>query len=269
MIRTILWELRLRRSSLLWWVIGSVALTALIMLLYPAIRDQAKDMNEVISRLPAGLRELKAGTSGTVDVGDPLQFMNSQIYYATLPILWIIFTVTRFAGVLGKDETSGRLELLLSRPTSRSKLLGAKLLSVVCESVIIAACVAVATIALGPLAQLDSPWDTMLLATAYTMGFCMSFGFIAFALRAMGGRWATIAVPLAVTLSFGGYLLTSLSGLADWLKDFAKFAPYHHFNPLAILQGQSVGKLGWYFVAVVVGSMAVSFMTFRRRDLGS
>ena len=267
MIRTILWELRLRRTSLLWWVIGSVVLIGIIMALFPSIRDQAKDMNEVISRLPAGLRELKAGTAGSVDVGDPLQFMNSQVFYATLPILWIIFVVTRFSSVLHKDELSGRLELLLSRPLSRTSLLGAKLASVLIETAIITICSAAAIIVLNPIVQLDISSAKLLIATLYTMAFCISFGLIAFMFRAMGGRWSSLAVPIAVLISFGGYLLASLSGLADWLKDFAKFAPYHHFNPLEILRGEITWKLIWYLLAVLVVTLVVSFVTFRRRDI--
>ncbi len=268
-MRTILWELRLRRTSLFWWTVGSLVLVGIIMALYPSIRDQAKDMNEVISRLPAGLRELKAGTSGNVDVGDPLQFMNSQLYYATLPILWIIFTVTRFANVLGKDEVSGRLELLLSRPISRIKLLLAKLLSVWIEALIVGGVSIVGTILLSPLVELNIDSTKLVYAGVYTMAFCISFGMIAFTLRAMGGRWSSMAVPIAVILSFGGYLIASLSGLADWLKDFAKYTPYHHFNPLDILRGEMTWKLVWYLLAVLLVTIVVSVLSFRRRDISS
>lgn len=269
MIQTIMWELRLRRTSLLWWTVGSVVLIGIIMALYPSIRDQAKDLNQVISHLPAGLRELKAGTSDSVDVSDPLQFMNSQIYYATLPILWIIFAISRFSNVLGKDEASGRLELLLSRPISRFRLLLAKLLSVCIEALVITGASIVATLLLNPLVELNIDSSKLIYAGLYTMAFCISFGLIAFMLRAMGGRWSYIAVPLAVVLSFGGYLISSLSGLADWLKDFAKFTPYHHFNPLDIMRGEMTWNLAWYLLAVLLITLVVSILAFRRRDIGS
>lgn len=268
MIQTFLWELRLRRASLLWWTIGSVILVGVIMALFPSIRDQASNMNEVISKLPPALRELKAGTSGQVDVGDPLQFMNSQIFYATLPIMWIIFAITRFSNVLGKDEQSGRLELVLSRPISRSKLLIAKLLSVLFEALIITALVIITCVALSPVFSLDIGWKELTIATAYSMAFSLSFGLVVFMFRSIGGRLGSLGTPLAVVLSFGGYLITSLSGLADWLKDFAKFTPYHQFNPLDILRSETPWNLIWYLTGVIFVTLVLSFVVFRRRDIG-
>lgn len=70
MRHVLFWELKRRRTALLWWTIGSIVMTVVILALYPSIRDQAAQMNQVINQLPEGLREMKAGSAGSVDVGD-------------------------------------------------------------------------------------------------------------------------------------------------------------------------------------------------------
>jgi hypothetical protein len=104
MIDTILWELRQRRIIILWWTLGSVLVSVLILVLYPPIRDQANQFNQVINQLPQGIRELKTGGSSSINVADPVAFLNSQLFYITLPIVWIILAVTRASGILGRDE---------------------------------------------------------------------------------------------------------------------------------------------------------------------
>src|SRR5580765_339000 len=133
MIPTLLWELRQRKSAITWWTIGSVVLAVVIVCLYPSIRDQANQLNQVMNQLPPGLRELKTGGSTSVNVADPVQFLNSQLFYATLPILWIILAITRGGAVVGRDEQNHTLELLLARPVSRAAVLTAKALSLLVE----------------------------------------------------------------------------------------------------------------------------------------
>ena len=126
MIATIFWELRRRRTALIWWTIGSILMTVTILALFPSIQDKAAQMNQVINQLPEGIREMKAGGVGSVDVGDPAQFLNSQLFYITLPMIWIILAITRGAAILGREEQDGTLEMLLARPLSRTRLLLAK-----------------------------------------------------------------------------------------------------------------------------------------------
>ena len=99
----IAWELRHRRSTILWWTVGSIVLTFVIIALFPSIRDKANELNKVLDQMPSGLRGLKTGAATTINVGDPAQFLNSQLFYITLPMIWIILAITRGAGVLGKE----------------------------------------------------------------------------------------------------------------------------------------------------------------------
>ena len=66
MITTIAWELRQRRFAIFWWTLGSILISGFILLLYPPIRNQAHQFNQLINQLPPGLRELKSGGASSI-----------------------------------------------------------------------------------------------------------------------------------------------------------------------------------------------------------
>ncbi|MGB4800931.1 MAG: ABC transporter permease subunit [Candidatus Saccharimonadales bacterium] len=267
MNHVILWELNRRRTAIIWWTIGSVAMTALIVALYPSIRDQAAQMNQVINQLPPELRGLKTGGSSAVDVGDPLQFLNSQLLYATLPMIWIILAITRGSGILGLEERDRTLELLLARPISRTRLLLSKVAALLAEFALITGATTLGLMLLAPLFKLHVPAWHLLIATIYTAAFCLSFGYIAFALQAASRMTKRAATVFAVAVSFGGYILASLSSLTDWLEIPAKFSPFHYFTPLTALRGETPRGLLVYVLFVFVLGTVGAFIGFRRRDI--
>lgn len=267
MLNVIVWELKQRRSAIFWWVVGSLVMTAVILALFPSIRDKATEMNQVINQLPKELRGLKTGGANSVDVGDPLQFLNSQLFYATLPIMWIILSITRGAGTLGREESSHTLELLLARPLSRGALLVAKATELALELLI----VGVATFGLlaifGPMFDIHVPTGHLLFTCIMTALFSLSFGYLALVLHAASRLTKRAATAVAVAIGFGGYILASLSSLTDWLKYPVKFVPYHYFEPLNLLDGKLSTGLAIYLAGVFVLGSVVAYMGFRRRDI--
>lgn len=267
MFATIAWELRQRKTALFWWTVVSVVLSIGILALYPSIRDQANQLNKVINSLPPGLRELKTGGANTVDVANAVQFLNSQLFYATLPILWIILAVTRGSAVLGRDEQNHTLELLLARPISRGQLLLAKAGSLLAEFVIVGGLTLLAIIVFAPIFDTHIGSSHLLVATIFTGLFSLSFGLIAFTLQAASSLTRRLASAVAVFIGFGGYLIASLSGLTHWLVNPAKLAPYHYFAPDKILRGESVHGLDAYIIGIFVLAILLSYFGFRRRDI--
>lgn len=267
MITTILWELKQRKTAIFWWTFGSVLLAGCLLALFPSIRDQANQLNQVLNSLPQGLRQLKTGGANSVNVADPVAFLNANVFYSTLPILWIILAITRGSAALGRDEQDHTLELLLARPLSRGALLAGKALSLLSEFVIVSGITLIGIVLLAPLFDMHVGTGRLALTTLYTASFSLSFGLIAFALQAASSFTRRAASAVAVILGFGGYLLASLSGLTHWLENPAKFAPYHYFSPDKVLNGQSVRGLNVYLIGILVVTVAIAYIGFRRRDI--
>lgn len=263
----IIWELRRRRFTILWWTIGSIVLVTVILMVFPSIRDQAAQLDKVISKLPESVRGLKAGGGATVDLDDPVSFLNSQIFYATLPILWIILAITRGGAILGRDEQNHTLELLLARPISRTRLLAAKALSLVTEFGIVSLATLATIVLLAPAFDMHVSTGKLALATLYTAAFSLSFGYIAFVMQATNRFTKRAATTTAVLFSFGGYVLASLSAMATWLEWPVKFLPYHYFRPLDVFEGHWPHGALIYMAIVFIAGTAMAVIGFRRRDI--
>lgn len=265
MIAIFLWTLRQRKWFTIWWCIGVVALIAMLMAVYPSIHQQADELQKTISQLPAAIRALK--TSSADDAFSPIGYLNSQLYYATLPLLFSILTINLGSGLLAKDEQAHTLELLLARPVSRTRVILGKALAGVAIVVIVALTTLVTTLALAKVVDLDIAASKVAVATLYATLLPLSFGVIAFTFTAMG-RFAKLAsIGVSTLFAFGGYLLSSLAGLSDWIEKPAQLLPYHYYNPYNILHGTVSGTLTAYLLAIFAIGACVSWISFRRRDI--
>jgi ABC-2 type transport system permease protein len=256
-------ELRRRRLYLLWWSLGIVALVALTVLAYGSIKDQADQLNKAFGSLSSSI----SGFVGTSDMFSPVGYLNSQLYYITLPILFIILSVTLAGSLLNKEERHHTLELLLARPVSRTQLLAAKALTGAVIILIVGAVTALATIICSAAVQLQVPPANIALATLIMTLFAGAFGAVAYMLYAASRFTKRAAAAAAILLSFGGYILSSLGSMVHGLSGVAKLFPYHYYNPGDILNGRVESGLVIYIAAIYVVSAAVAVIGFRRRDL--
>lgn len=261
-----LWELRQRRSYWLWWTIVTVALLTLLLLIYPSIHSQATQLNKALNQLPSTLKDLKTGGS-QVDIASPVGYLNSQLYYVTLPLLQIIMAIGLGSSLLARDEQNHTLELLLARPLSRGRLLAAKAGSGLTLMLAVAAAGTITTLVLAKLVSLDIATTHLLLASCYSLLFSLSFGAIAFTLAAAGNLTRRLSIAVAILVSFGGYLLASLSGLSHYIQTPAKFLPYHYYDPTQILAGHVGWGLNIYLVSIFLVCGLVSWRGFSGRDI--
>ena len=262
----ILWELKQRKSYFFWWTIVTISLLALLLLIYPSIHSQANQLNKVLNQLPATIRDLKTGGS-QVDISSPVGYLNSQVYYLTLPLLQIIMAIGLGSSLLAHDEQNHTLELLLARPVSRVKLLTAKALSGVGLVVVVGIVSSIITLWLAKIVSLQISDMHLLLASFYCTLFSLSFGVIAFTLTAVSTLTRRLSIAVAVVISFGSYLLATLSSLSHYIETPAKFLPYHYYNPTQILEGHVVTGLNIYLVGILILGCVVSWLGFRRRDI--
>ncbi|HET9174638.1 MAG TPA: ABC transporter permease subunit [Candidatus Saccharimonadales bacterium] len=261
------WEISQRKTAIIWWSIGSLAMVALLLLAYPPLKHQAAQFNAAINQLPNGLRQLKSGGGARIDIADPVDYLNANLYYISLPILFIILSITRGSAVLGRDEQDRTLELLLARPVSRGRLLAGKALAVAIETLLVAIVATLVSVVLANAVGLHLASMRLVAIGVYTWLFCLSFGAIAFTLTAVGRFTKRASTAVAVLISFGGYLIASLSGLSSALKTVANFVPYHYFTPDSILRGKAAVGLSLYIMGIAVVSIIASYLGFRSRDI--
>lgn len=260
----IIWELTRRKASLIWWVIGVTALVALTVLSYAAVKDQASELESALGSLSSGASSFV----GTADLFSPEGYLNSNLYYITLPILYIILVLNLASGLLGKEENETTLELLLSRPISRGKILAAKATAGMIALFLVGGVSTIVTIVCAQIIGMDINIGGLLLTSVVTVLFAGTFGAISYALFAASQQTRRFATLTAILLSLGSYIITSLAGLVSWLETPSKFLPYHYFDTEKLLQGSLPIGLAVYIVGIFAIAKTVGYLGFRRRDIG-
>lgn len=257
------WTLRQRRNSTIWWSVGLVGFISLEMSVYPTIKSQASQLNDALNRLPGTVRSL----FGSQDLFSPVGYLNSRIFYLLFPLMLSILAIGLGSSLIAREESDGTIELLLSRPLARGRLVLGKATAGLLVLIIIASISAVALLLWVKSTSLAVPIPRVAFAALQAGVLAAMFGALAFALAAMGrfGRGASIGI--ASLIGLGSYIVASLEGSVHWLETPAKLLPYHYYNPTAVLNGSYTWMVTAVFALITLGLGLVAYLAFRRRDL--
>lgn len=263
MISIIRWTLWQRRWSTFWWSFGMAFLIFISMITYPSFRDQAAELQKSFE----GLSQTTVNfIGGSTDFFSPVGFLNSQVFFLTLPLLLGVLAISLGCGLLAREEQDHTIDLLLSKPVSRTQLLFGKAFSGAIILSFVALVGLVATLVTAQIVDLGISATDITLAMFACLMLCASFGAIAFMLTAVGrARVASMAV--ASFVAFGGYIISSLAGTVDWLQGVSKLFPFHYYRPQEVLSGTFDSANMLLFLAVIVVSAAISCAFFLRRDI--
>ena len=258
-----LWDMR---RSFVWWSLGLVGLVALMVAVYPTIRDNP-EMNRLVEEYPDALKAFIA-FGGAVDYTSGAGYLGSELFSLMIPLLFLVSAVGNGAGAVACEEERGTLDLLLSNPVTRRRValekLGAMTLELAGLGVVLWA-----ALWLGGLpVDLDvSAWH-LAAATASAGLLALGFGAIAFMVGAATGHRA-VAIGVATAGAVAAYLVNGLAGLVEVLEVPQKLSPFYHYavgDPLR--QGLAVDH-SLVLVAITVVAAVVGVAAFERRDLAS
>ncbi len=257
------WTLWQRRWSIVWWCVGVISLVVITMVFYPTIHNQADSLNKSFGGLSNNTLALFGGT----DFFSPVGYLNSQLVYLMFPLLLTILGVGLGSSLIGRDETDGTIESLLSRPISRTKLLSSKALAGALIVFIVASIGSAFIIAMARVVHLGIPLGNIVLVCTACYLLVLTFSAVAFLLAATGrGRAAALGIAGAYTI--GGYIFGSLASTIHWLKTPSLIFPYHYYRSADILRGDFNWSSIWFFTIFIIGCLLLSWLSFRRRDLG-
>lgn len=260
------WTLRQRRWSTVWWSVGLLSFILITLVFYPSFKDAAGPLEKSFDSLPKAALGLFGGSA---DFFSPVGYLNSQIFFLMLPLLFSMLAVSLGSSLIAREEQDQTLETLLARPVSRGQLLTAKVFS---GSIILAVVAAVSTAAVVIAARIfqlgDVPSSNVALASlnCFLLAYCT--GAIAFLIAATG-RARNAAIGVSALIGFAGYVISSLAGTIHWLSGPSKVFPFNYYQSEAILRSTYHWSNVSYFVLVSIGCGILSYLVFRRRDLQS
>ncbi len=257
------WELWRRKAFIAWWTIGVSGLIAITVFAYKALGTNINQLNSSFSSITNAAGSFFGGS----DFFSPIGYLSSQIYYILLPLLLIIMVSTLASSLMAHDEDDKTIELTLARGITRRRFLLAKAIAGL--SVVGVVCVVsyVVTFLMMHVAGMHINQWHVFLTHLLTFLFSLSFGVISFALIATSRLTKRFASVVAIVISFGGYVLSSMASYVSWLEQPAKFMPYHYFNTTALLNSHIGTGLPIYLVGVFIISFLLATIGYARRDI--
>ena len=257
-------SLRDLRRSFAWWAVGLVGYVALIVSVYPTIRDNP-DLNKLVESYPEALKAFIA-FGGQFDFTSAAGYLGSELFSFMIPALFLVATVGNGAGSIAGEEERGTLDLLLSAPLSRTRIAVEKLAAMCAEAAGLGLVLWLALWIGALVFGMDISAAHLGAAVIVLVLLAIAYGAVAFMLAAATGKKA-LAVGGTVALAVGAYLVNSLASLVDALEPFQKATPFYHYAAGDPLHN---GLDPWntlYLFAVGAVAAVVGVALFARRDV--
>ena len=109
--------LRDLRRGFVWWSVGLVGMSAMMVSVYPTVRGNAA-LNKLVQDYPAALKGF-FGFGGELDYTSAAGYLGMELFSLMVPLLLLIAAIAAGSGAVAGEEDRGTLDLLLSLPVSR------------------------------------------------------------------------------------------------------------------------------------------------------
>lgn len=251
--------MREQRRSLVLWGLALTAVSTLYIGIYPVMG--VADMAAMVENLP----EAMVNAFGYDEIGTPAGYITSTVYGLLGPVLLLVFAIATGTRLVAGQEEDGTLELELTAPVSRTRLLLERLAALWLNVAVLVAVVTVVTVALVVVLDLDVAVGNILAGSAGLLLLVLGFATIGLAAGAITGR-RVIGLAVAAGLAVLAFMLDAIGPTIDagWMTAVSPFSWYLEERPL--FTGVDVQGLA-LLAAVPLVAGAVAVAGFGRRDL--
>jgi ABC-2 type transport system permease protein len=262
MFTTLRYTLIRFRGQILGWGLGLAALGLMIVPFYDVFVEQQGQFLQMLESYPPEILAFFGGDAESMATPEGYLGMYG---FSMLPVIIGIFAVAAGSGLLASDEESGRLDLIVAHPASRAAIYWGRLLGLVGATL--------AVIFLGWLGFVVTLGESALDVGAWQMAVAflpvlaqaLIYGSLAllFSMLLPARRQAAMLAGLVMV---SGYVLTSMSGLAENLSTAARILPYEYFQGGEALRGLDLAA----FFGIVGASALMALLSwwlFQRKDI--
>jgi ABC-2 type transport system permease protein len=259
-------SLRDMRRAIAWWSLGLIAMTALMISVYPTVRD-SPELNKLVEQYPQALKAFLA-FGGALDYTSGAGYLGSELFAFMVPLLLSIAAIGAGARATAGEEEAGTIELLLANPISRRRLVLEKTAALATEVLLLALVLWISLLIGVEIVGMDVSAANLGAATATAALLAFGFGALAVLAGAISGR-RSVAIGIPAALAVTAYLVSSLGSLVGSLEFARRASPYYHYvasDPLR--QGLDLGHAA-FLVALGAAAALVAAFVFERRDLAA
>lgn len=262
MLRTVFTKtIRDQRRALMWWALGFVGTVFMYAAFWPTIRSNASQFNDYIAKLPEAMRNLIGG-----DYGTPQGYVQAEMFSLLMPVLLLVYAIGAGARAIAGEEEAGTLDLLLSAPIRRRRVLLDRFWAMVGASAMLAALAWAGIVAIGrPFGLTVSIVNlSAVVVNLFLLG--VAFGSIALAVGSSTGNKG-MAIGVTSGLALMTFIVKTLAPSVPAMKPFRFLSPFYFYadnKPLANgFDAVDIAMLAAISVVALVGAL----LAFARRDL--
>ncbi len=253
-------DLRSRRKSVAGYALGIGLYTLVIVALYPAFKDSTS-LDNLITDSPTV--SALFGISGSLT--SPDGWVNANLYANFFPLILLLLTIGYGAAAVAGEEEAQRLDLVVSLPLSRRRIVTEKAATMGGQAAIVSV-VTYLCMLVGRAFDLELDAWNLATTTFGVMLLAVGFGLVALAIGAARGERGT-AIGVASSLAVAAYLLSSLAPVVSWLDPWKVLSPFYW----AVGNNQITTGLGWgglvVLLALTVAAYVAAIVSFEAHDL--
>lgn len=256
--------LREQRRALLWWSVGIGVVVLMYTAFWPSVRDNAAQFDDYMKNLPDSVRDMIGGGAITTPAG----YLQAEVFSFMGPVLLMVYAIGAGARAIAGEEDSRTLDLLLSTPIRRRRVVLDKFVAMTAGTALLGAVAWIAAAAFGPVFGLDVAFADLSAACLNLFLLALAFGSIALAVgTASGGKG--LAIGAASGLALATFLLKTFAASVSTLEPYRVLSPFYYYV------GHDPLRNGFHAVdpIVLVGislvALLVALVTFERRDLAT
>jgi putative exporter of polyketide antibiotics len=183
------------------------------------------------------------------------------IWFSTLLLLISLFVAVQVNG-WAADDAEGRLEMILSAPVSRARVVLERIAAVVLACAVVVAVSSIAVYLTASSTGISLPGGRFVFASAAVLPVAYAFSGIGHALVGWRPRVAVAAIGTLAVVGYFAQQFTPLFQWPDWVNNISLYALY----------GTPMSKDDWGGIATLIGIGAigtvVAIVAMRRRDVG-
>ena len=252
------------RRGLVWWVLGVVLLCAAMTSFYPSISTNDA-IQDYVDAFDPDLLAL-FGFTELLDITSGPGYLNAELFSFMVPVMVIIFAVSLGASAIAGEEDKRTMEILLTEPVSRRRVLLEKYAFLLAANAMLGVVVwlslAIGAIAVG----MDVSMFKLAATTLSSALLGVTFGSLAFAVGAFTGNRG-LSIGVSAGAAAATYVINTLAAIVDVLEPAKWLSPFFYYNGnVPILNGLDPLHVGLLLVVIAVPAIA-GYLAFQRRDL--
>jgi ABC-2 type transport system permease protein len=250
-------QLHERRRSLLSWGLPIGLMSAFIVAIYPSVEDA---LGKAIASYPESLKQ----AFGIAELTNVEQYLNAEMLSLIVPLAVGYLAVRSVASGLSGAAESGRLDVLLSAPVSRRRLVASGFAAAALELAAVLAVSLLITALGGLLAGAGLSFGRALAGFANVWPLALLFA--GFGIVVTGWSLRTAVVTGSVAGVLVAMYVADLIGRLDTGLDWIRYGSVFRYYGKAIEEG--IDPLSFAGVtAVAIALAALGALLFERRDI--